>query len=68
MHTVNTTIVRCNAPGIQSRLSILVDLITVEIDEAHARGLHPIADELDRARRIVAEAAINAWRSEGGER
>ncbi len=68
MNMLNSTIVRCNAPGIQSRLSILVDVITVEIDEAHARGLHPIADELDRARRIVAEVAIKAWRSEGGER
>ncbi len=59
---------RRNAPSLANHLSRLVDSITLEIEDARAVGLHAIADELDRARQIVVEAAITAWRAEGRER
>lgn len=59
---------RRNAPTVNSRISVVVDVTQAAVDDARAAGLYGVADELDRARRIVAEVAINFWRSEGGER
>ncbi len=57
-----------NAPNVTNRLSIVVDVTKVAIDDARAAGLHGIADELDTVRARVATLALRLWWTEGGNR
>lgn len=54
-----------NAPGVNTRLSQCVDLMSAAVEEARAAGLHRIADELVTARDRVAALALDLWRGEG---
>jgi len=57
-----------NAPNVNNRLSIVVDVAQAAIDDARAAGLHGIADELDTVRARVATLALRLWRVQGGGR
>ncbi len=56
-----------NAPGVNTRLSQCVDVLSAAVEEARAAGLHRIADELVTARDRVATLALDLWKREGCE-
>ncbi len=71
MNTPNLTVsieTRRNAPNVNNRLSILVDVAQAAVDDARAAGLYGIADELDALRARIATLAIRRWWTEGGPR
>jgi len=71
MDTLNIathTEARRNAPNVNNRLSILVDVTQAAVDDARATGLHGVADELDTLRARVATLAFRLWRVQGGGR
>ncbi len=71
MSTANAsphTETRRNAPNVNNRLSIAVDVTQAAVDDARAAGLHGVGDELDTVRARLATLALRLWRAEGGTR